>query len=118
MTPRNGAARSIVPARTVRKSGSVGEPHGRAPPRPGRPSRTTPALMWKPPPGGCVLAEHPERDRSRIGLAGCLIAMGHHGEARTMIKQGFAVGNSRGPFEQLMATNDSTDASLRLRKRN
>jgi len=35
-----------------------------------------------------------------------------------MIKQGFAVGNSRGPFEQLMATNDSTDASLRLRKRN
>ena len=65
-----------------------------------------------------LLAEDPERDQSRIGLASCLIAMGHHVEARTTIKQGFAVGNSRGPFEQLMATNDSIEASLRLRKRN
>ena len=65
-----------------------------------------------------LLAEDPERDQSRIGLASCLIAMGHHAEARTTIKQGFAVGNSRGPFEQLMATNDSIEASLRLRKRN
>ena len=65
-----------------------------------------------------VLAEHPERDRSRIGLATCLTAMGHYAEARATIKQGFAVGNSLGPFEQLMATNDSIEASLRLRKRN
>jgi len=44
--------------------------------------------------------------------------MGHHAEARKTIKQGFAIGNSRGLFEQLMSINDSTDASLRLRKRN
>jgi tetratricopeptide (TPR) repeat protein len=64
-----------------------------------------------------VLTEYPERDRSRVGLAQCLIAMGRHSEARETIKQGLAVGKSRGSFEQLMATNDSAEASHRDPKR-
>jgi hypothetical protein len=61
-----------------------------------------------------VLTERPARDRSRVGLAECLIAMGRHSEARETIMQGFAFGNSKNAFEQLMAANDSAEASHRL----
>lgn len=64
-----------------------------------------------------VLTERPARDRSRVGLAECLIAMGRHAEARKTIMQGFAFGNSKSSFEQLMATNDSAEASHRPPKR-
>jgi hypothetical protein len=64
-----------------------------------------------------VLNERPARDRSRVGLAECLIAMGRYSEARETIMQGFAVGNSKSSFEQLRAANDSTEASHRLPKR-
>jgi hypothetical protein len=64
-----------------------------------------------------VLTERPARDRSRVGLAECLIAMGRHAEARKTIMQGFAFGNSKTSFEQLMATNDSAEASHRPPKR-
>lgn len=64
-----------------------------------------------------ILSEHPALDRSRVGLAQCLIAMGRYAEARKTIMQGFAVGNSKSSFEQLMATNDSAEALHRLPKR-
>jgi protein O-mannosyl-transferase len=64
-----------------------------------------------------VLTERPARDRSRVGLAECLIAMGRHAEARRTIMQGFAFGNSKSSFEQLRAANDSAEASHRLPKR-
>jgi hypothetical protein len=62
-----------------------------------------------------VLTEYPQRDRSRVGLAECLIAMGRYSEARQTIKQGLAVGKSKGSFEQLMAANDSAEASHRTK---
>jgi hypothetical protein len=65
-----------------------------------------------------VLAERPKRDRSRVGLAECLIVMGRHSEARETIMQGFALGTSRSAFAKLMAVNDSAEASHRLPRRN
>ena len=65
-----------------------------------------------------VLTQDPGRDRSRIGLAACLIAMGDHAGARKTISQGFLLGDSRLPLEQLRRINDSTEAALRARKRN
>lgn len=65
-----------------------------------------------------VLADDPGRARSRLGLASCLIAMGQHEDARKTIREGLAIGRSKHPLEQLMAINDSVEASLRLRTRN
>jgi Flp pilus assembly protein TadD len=58
-----------------------------------------------------VLAERPQRDRSRVGLAECLIVMGRHSDARETIRQGIALGTSRTAYAKLMATNDSAEAS-------
>jgi len=65
-----------------------------------------------------VLAVDPKRDRSRVGLANCLTAMGEYAEARKTITQGLRLGNSRSSFEQLLAINDSVEASHRPTKGN
>jgi hypothetical protein len=65
-----------------------------------------------------VLAVDPKWDRSRVGLANCLTAMGEYAEARKTITQGLRLGNSRSSFEQLLAINDSIEASHRQTKGN
>jgi thioredoxin-like negative regulator of GroEL len=64
-----------------------------------------------------VLAERPRRDRSRVGLAECFIAMGRYSEARETIMEGVALGTSKTAFAKMMAVNDSAEASHRLRRR-
>ena len=62
-----------------------------------------------------VLAEDPRRGRSRIGLASCLIALHDYEEARTVIRQGFTNGMTRGVTERLWAMNDSVEAAFLAR---
>jgi tetratricopeptide (TPR) repeat protein len=64
-----------------------------------------------------VLAEYPARQRSLIGLSGCLIAVGQYAEAKKTINQGFATGFARHTFEQLLAVSDSVEAIRRARER-
>jgi len=59
-----------------------------------------------------ILAKDPRRARSRVGLAACLIALHDHEGARKTIRQGLANGASRSVMQQLMAMNDSSEASL------
>lgn len=65
-----------------------------------------------------ILTEDPRRSRSRVGLANCLIALHDHVDARKTIRQGLVIGESRREFEQLMAINDSVEASHRHPKGN
>jgi len=62
-----------------------------------------------------ILAKDPRRARSRVGLTACLIALHDHAGALKMIRQGLANGVSRSVMQQLMAMNDSAEASLSSR---
>lgn len=59
-----------------------------------------------------ILAKDPRRARSRVGLAACLIALHDHEGARKTIREGLANGTTRSVMQQLMAMNDSAEASL------
>lgn len=60
-----------------------------------------------------ALADDPGRTDSRLSLAGCLIGLGLHAEARKAIDQGLAIGRSKDALLQLKALNDSVEAARR-----
>jgi thioredoxin-like negative regulator of GroEL len=65
-----------------------------------------------------VLAEDPKRAESRVGLVRCLIAMGRYAEARKIIRQGLATGESLSAYQRLMVVNDSVETASRSRAGN
>jgi hypothetical protein len=60
-----------------------------------------------------ALRQEPRRLRSRTGLASCLITMGHHAEARTVIRQGLGLGEPEYALRQLRQINDSVERASR-----
>ncbi|HWL38923.1 MAG TPA: hypothetical protein VNO75_01700 [Gemmatimonadaceae bacterium] len=61
-----------------------------------------------------VLANDPRRVRSRAGLARCLIIVGDHANARRVIREGLASGDSDEALGPLLLVNDSVEASGRV----
>lgn len=62
-----------------------------------------------------VLVEDPRRAESRVGLISCLTAMGRFDDARKVIREGLATGESLSAFERLRVVNDSVEAVVRAR---
>lgn len=61
-----------------------------------------------------VLAKVPQRARSRLGLASCLIVMAEYANARATIRQGLGVGEPENALRMLLKINDSVETAARL----
>jgi hypothetical protein len=63
-----------------------------------------------------VLAKVPERARSRLGLASCLIVMGEYANARATIRKGLGRGEPENALRMLLKINDSVETAGRMRR--
>jgi hypothetical protein len=62
-----------------------------------------------------ILAKDPRRAEARVGLLRCLTPMGRYADARKVIRQGLATGESMSAFQRLKVINDSVEAAARPR---